>query len=133
VVFGVFDGLHAGHRALLRQARALGGRLVAVTTHDHVVSQLKGHPPRRPADARRAALEAEPEVNEAVLGDAQVGAWTVLERLRPDVIALGYDQQRLRADLERALVERGMAAAVEIRVMEPFAPDRYKSSLLDEE
>lgn len=66
-----------------------------------------------------------------MLDDAQVGAWTVLERLRPDVVALGYDQQLLRADLERALAERGMTDAVEIRVMDPFAPGRYKSSLLD--
>lgn len=131
MVFGVFDGIHAGHRALLRQARALGDRLVAVTTHDHVVRTLKGHAPHRPDALRLAALAAEPLVDEALLGDPEVGAWTVLAQHRPDVVALGYDQQAIRSDLERYLRERGLADAIAIEVMRPFEPERYKSSLLN--
>ena len=131
LVFGVFDGIHEGHRALFQQARTHGDRLVAVTTHDHVVRQLKGRPPVRPAEVRRAELAAEPDVDEAVLGDPEVGAWTVLDHQRPDVIALGYDQQAVRVDLERYLAEHDLADTVEIRVMQPFEPHRYKSSLLN--
>lgn len=130
MVFGVFDGIHPGHRSLFAQARALGDHLVAVTTHDHVVRRLKGHEPWRPAPERLAALRAEPLVDEAVLGDAEPGSWQVLERLRPDVVALGYDQQALEASLSSFLESHGLGSQVQVRVLEAHEPERWKSSLL---
>ena len=130
MVLGVFDGIHEGHRALFSQARHLGDRLVAVTTHDHVVQELKGRSPYHPANARLADLAAEPDVDEALLGDPEVGAWAVLERVRPDVIALGYDQQAVRVNLVRYLADHDLRD-IAIEIMEPHEPNRYKSSLLN--
>lgn len=35
MVFGVFDGLHPGHRAFLRQARKKGDKLIVVVARDN--------------------------------------------------------------------------------------------------
>jgi FAD synthetase len=45
IAFGVFDGLHEGHRHFLREARKLGGRLTVAVAHDEAVVMLKGRRP----------------------------------------------------------------------------------------
>ena len=47
-VFGVFDGIHAGHQDFLRQAREYGDELVVIVARDKSVTQLKGKPPDTP-------------------------------------------------------------------------------------
>ena len=45
MVFGVFDGLHEGHKYLLTEAAKLCDELVVVVTLDEAVATLKGHLP----------------------------------------------------------------------------------------
>lgn len=128
MVFGVFDGLHDGHRALLRQAKKYGGYLIAVAAPDAAVIGLKNHPPRHPLAERLAQLRQEPEVDEVSAGDLTPSGWEVVKRHRPQVIAVGYDQQALRQDLEKHREELGYAP--EIVILEPFEPENYHTSLL---
>jgi len=100
LAFGTFDGIHSGHRAFLREARGYGDHLTVVVAADSVVERLKGRRPKRTLSERAAAMRAEPGVDEVVDGDHEIGAWDVLERVRPDRIALGFDQELLRASLE---------------------------------
>jgi FAD synthetase len=100
MVFGVFDGVHDGHRALFVQARKHAPYLVAVVTQDHIVQWLKRRLPERPLTDRIDALKAERLVNEVAMGDAVLGAWAVLFAHRPSVIAVGYDQAGLRKNLK---------------------------------
>lgn len=118
LAFGTFDGLHAGHRAFLKQARSCGEHLTVVLPRDHIVRELKGREPRIRLEERIAALEALPAVDKAVGGDARTGSWRIVEELRPDVIALGWDQHRLRDSLERHLAAREHPP--ELRVMDHY-------------
>lgn len=126
MAFGVFDGLHEGHRAFLRAARTLGDRLLVAVAQDATVRLLKGHAPRFPLGERIAALAAEGLADEVVPGDEDIGAWEIVVRLRPAVIALGYDQEEQRKSLLRR-ADR-FPWHPEIRMLEAHEPERYKSS-----
>ena len=129
LVFGVFDGLHDGHRAMLEQARFCVDRLVVALPSDAVVERLKARPPSRSWDARADELRASGLVDEVVQGDETEGEYHILETVKPDVILLGYDQDELRKDLERFLSLR--TTHYVLRTLAPHHPERYKSSLLN--
>ncbi len=86
-VNGCFDCLHGGHVHFLRQARALGDRLVVGVNDDAGVRRLKG--PGRPVQTlvrRLAALLALSEVA-AVYAFAEDDPCELVRRLRPEVLA----------------------------------------------
>ncbi len=105
MVFGVFDGLHDGHKYLLKRARSLGDYLVVVVAQNHIVEEIKGHQPRLDLAERFAHLEAQDGVDQVLIGDEDHGTWEVVKANRPDVVAFGYDQQALKADLESHMGE----------------------------
>jgi FAD synthetase len=115
MVFGTFDGFHEGHRAFVRQARTCGDYLIAVVAHDLTVKQLKQTFPKMNLDQRCDSLRGGAGIDEVVAGDAELGVWKVLEEHRPDVVAIGYDQHRLKEALENHFTV--LDTAPEIRVM----------------
>jgi rfaE bifunctional protein nucleotidyltransferase chain/domain len=88
---GCFDLVHAGHVALLEQARALGDCLVVLLNSDGSVRRLKG--PSRPLQnaADRAALLSALSCVDAVVVFDEDTPEAALARLRPDVWAKGGD------------------------------------------
>ncbi len=128
MVFGTFDGLHEGHRAFLREARDHGDYLVAVVTPDHAVKSLKGREPRLDIHRRMEELRRE-DVDEVILGDADLNAWEVIDSRKPDVIALGYDQTELKKALEEHLEHQRRRP--EIVVLSPYRADKFHSSVLN--
>lgn len=130
LVFGVFDGLHDGHRAMLEQARFRVDRLVAVLPSDAVVERLKARPPSRSWDKRAEELRASGLIDEVVQGDDVDGEYRILDTVKPDVILLGYDQRELRKDLERYYTLHP-TPSVPLITLDPHQPERYKSSLLN--
>lgn len=129
VVFGAFDGLHDGHRAMLKEAHATVDRLIAILPSDAMVSTLKGRRPKYAWDQRKQALLQENLVEDVVVGDETLGEYHVLDEIAPDVVFLGYDQTDLQADLKRYQELR--PASYVLRTLTPHFPDRYKSSLLN--
>ena len=111
MVFGVFDGLHEGHKHFLKKALEQG-ELIVVVARDLVVQQLKNKTPKISENERMAAVRnflrpAKPwrsGVPEAtvVLGDEVQGSYEVVKTHQPDMICLGYDQHRLDEDLQRS-------------------------------
>jgi FAD synthetase len=129
MVFGVFDGVHDGHRQLLKQARNLGDYLVVVVAQNHIVEQLKGHQPRLDLAERFVHLEAEDGVDQVLIGDEEHGTWEVVKANKPEIIALGYDQQALKSDLESHLKE--FDPKPDIVVLDAYEPNDLHSSMLD--
>lgn len=129
LIFGSFDVLHDGHRAFLREAKALGDYLVVVVAPDSVIKDLKGHSPRCASAERIAALKNERIADEVVLGDAESNSWKILKKYKPDIIALGYDQEELKAALEEYF--ENLEKHPTIVVLTAFQPEKYKSSLLN--
>ena len=46
VIFGVFDGIHEGHLAFIKEAKKQGNNLVAIVARDEMVQKLKGKIPK---------------------------------------------------------------------------------------
>ncbi|MGD0645759.1 MAG: adenylyltransferase/cytidyltransferase family protein [Candidatus Bathyarchaeia archaeon] len=97
---GVFDLLHLGHVKFLEDAKKAGGenaKLVVVIARDITVEKAKGRKPIMSEDQRRRLVESLKVVDEAVLGYENLDIGEFIENVKPDVIALGYDQ----VDMER--------------------------------
>ena len=130
MVFGTFDMIHHGHEHLFAQARALSEHpyLIVSVARDCVAAHVKGAMPRNNESARLRTITDHFLVDEAVLGDAE-GYITHITALRPDIIALGYDQSGEYVEhLERDLANAGLTTRV-VR-LEAHRPDIYKTSTL---
>jgi FAD synthetase len=109
VAQGTFDLIHPGHVHYLREAAAMGDRLVVIVARESNVTHKPD--PICPAEQRREIVGALSPVDEAMLGDPE-DIFAPIERLEPSVIALGYDQHHDEAAIETALEDRGIDASV---------------------
>lgn len=93
VVFanGVFDLLHAGHVALLKEARSLGDVLVVGVNSDASTARLKGPSrPLQPQSDRMAVLDAVRYVDFVSVFEQDTPRELILA-IKPDVIVKGSD------------------------------------------
>lgn len=128
LVFGTFDVFHPGHRSFFRQAKKLGTELVVAVGRDNVVARLKKRAARNDEKHRLARVAAEPIVDRTILASRDPRRrYAFIRSLKPDVIALGYDQTHYTKNLETELKKRGIEAIV-VR-LRSFRPHLYKSSL----
>jgi FAD synthetase len=99
---GVFDLLHLGHVKFLEGAKKAGGenaKLVVIIARDSTVEKTKGRKPIMSEDQRRTLVESLKVVDEAVLGYENFEIGEVIENVKPDVIALGYDQEEMEQEV----------------------------------
>src|SRR5574343_540781 len=99
MVFGVFDGIHDGHRFFLNEAGFYGDDLVIVVTLDDTVKWLKDKSPVYTLGQRIKALEKEYPKAEVIPGDNRSNVWNVIKENKPDLIVLGYDQGKMEQAL----------------------------------
>ncbi len=106
---GTFDILHPGHIYFLTQARALGDELFVIVARDSNIN----HKPKPvvPEEQRLEMVNALGIVNKALLG-SEKDMFEPLKQIRPDIIALGYDQRFDAELLEKELAKRGLSANV---------------------
>jgi FAD synthetase len=126
---GVFDLLHLGHVKFLEEAKKAGGKnaeLLVIVARDSTVQKTKGRKPVMPENQRRALVEALRVVDEAVLGLENFDIGDVIERIKPDVIALGYDQADMEKRVREYVNKHGLGVKV-VRVGK-FAKDKLSSS-----
>lgn len=100
MIFGVFDGLHDGHRFLIEQAQKYGDQLIIVVTPDDTVKFMKDKIPHYPLMERIMMLEKEYPKAEVITGDSKKGMWTPIKKYQPQTIVLGYDQNALCSALK---------------------------------
>jgi len=126
---GVFDLLHLGHVKFLEEAKKAGGKnaeLIVIIARDSTVQQTKGRKPVMPENQRLALVESLKVVDEAVLGFEDFDIGNVIERVKPDVIALGYDQEDMEKQVCEYVNKRGLRVKV-VRVGK-FGEDELDSS-----
>jgi len=108
---GVFDLLHYGHIRFLEEAKRQGGpdsRLMVIIARDETVKRMKGKAPIIPEDQRRALVEALNVVDEALLGYEEMNLEAVMEKIKPDIIAVGHDQDDIERQTRRIVEEQGL-------------------------
>jgi FAD synthetase len=107
---GVFDLIHLGHLYFLQEAKKLGDELVVVVATDKTARNLK-HIPITPQDMRVKLVEELKPVDKAVLG-YEDDRYRIVKELKPDIIALGYDQQHDEQQIKSDLKKMGMDVKV---------------------
>jgi len=108
---GVFDLLHLGHVKFLEEAKKAGGRnaeLIVIVARDSTVEKRKGHKPIMPENQRRALVEALKVVDEAILGYEDFNMEKVIEKIKPDIIAIGHDQDGIEKAVKDYLEKSGL-------------------------
>ena len=128
LVGGVYDILHLGHLAVLAEAKTYGDILVVAVATDVTVETLKGRRPVFPEEDRRALVESLRPVDAAILGyeDVGMGYEQVIDEVKPNIIALGYDQDSV-ARMVTELVERKKLSIRVVRLSK-FDKEKYLSS-----
>ncbi|UCF45200.1 MAG: FAD synthase [Candidatus Bathyarchaeota archaeon] len=112
---GVFDLLHLGHVKFLEEAKKAGGKdaeLLVIIARDSTVEKNKGRKPIMPENQRRALVESLKVVDEAVLGFEDFDVDDVIKRIKPDVIALGYDQAGMEKRVQEYVNKHKLNTAV---------------------
>jgi FAD synthetase len=119
LAFGTFDIVHAGHAKYLEESRKLGGEdaeLIVIVARDSTVKSLRGREPIFPEDQRRYLVESLKPVDRAILGYEGGDRLKVVEELKPDIIALGYDEKPSEDFLKKELSKRDLQKTRVIRL-----------------
>lgn len=128
MAFGSFDVLHEGHKRYLGQAKSYGDHLIVVVARDSNILKFKGKPPRNNERFRLEQIKKIDIVDEAVLG-SENNIFDVLEKYKPEVICLGYDQKTAEESILKKELEKRKIKAEIVRA-KPYKEHIYKSSKL---
>jgi glycerol-3-phosphate cytidylyltransferase/FAD synthetase len=88
---GVFDIIHPGHIHTLDAAKALGDVLVVVVATDNTSEKMKKRKPLHTQEQRQELVNSLSMVDLCLVGQED-DIFKTVNRVRPQIIALGYDQ-----------------------------------------
>lgn len=88
---GVFDIIHPGHIYTLNAAKALGDILVVVVATDNTSEKMKKRRPLHTQEQRQELVNSLSMVDLCLVGQED-DIFKTVNRVRPQIIALGYDQ-----------------------------------------
>jgi len=140
---GTFDIIHPGHINLIKQAKSLGDFLVVVIGRDQNVFNAKGRKPyyneRQRLENLNALLNFKSETlnpkqsqnskfqtqnfYKIVLGDIE-DPYKIIKDEKPDIIALGYDQQNYVEGLKKWIHDTRYT--IQVTRLKPFKKDVCK-------
>jgi FAD synthetase len=126
---GVFDLLHLGHVRFLEEAKKAGGsnvELIVIVARDSTVEKRKGKKPIMPENQRRALVESLKVVDEAILGYEKFDIGKVIEKIKPDIIVVGYDQDGMEQTVKNYIEKRKLK--IKIVKIGKFEEDKLDSS-----
>ncbi len=127
LVFGTFDQIHPGHIHFLNEAKKLGNLTVSVASDESVISR-KINKPSNNTLARAKAVVALGIANKIITGDKSLYNWSVIKKINPDIIAIGYDQKELEKALKEAKKKFGFT--FQIKKISSKNPEKYHSSII---
>ena len=129
LVGGVFDLLHVGHIHTLKSAKLLGDVLIIVVATDSTVSKKKNRKIYHDEKSRLELVSSIKFVDKAIIGRKK-SIYDTVEFVRPDIIALGYDQIHDEIAMKKNCSDRGLNLDV-VRLSSPLP--ELKSSLIKSE
>lgn len=125
---GSFDILHCGHLVYLESAKKLGDYLVVIVARNSNIKKIKGREPVFDEETRREMVGSLKMVDKAVIGH-RGDIYKILKEIRPDIIALGYDQKVNIDLLKKKLNKFGLKTRI-VRIKKSIDGKRFKSSIV---
>ena len=126
---GGFEIIHYGHVYTIGKARELGDALVVSVARDSTIRKRKNREPLVGEEDRVKLLSSLRQVDAAILG-VEGDIYITLEKVRPDVVALGYDQYHMEDEVKSNAAKRGLKVEV-VRLDSPY-PDIKTRKVLKE-
>jgi len=126
---GTFDLLHLGHVRYLEEAKKAGGKnamLVVIVAKDKTVEKRKRKKPVIPEEQRRTLVESLKVVDKAILGYEAFDMNKVIDKIKPDVIAVGYDQNNIEERVRKTVEEKG--SGIQVVKIKRFGKTELNSS-----
>jgi len=124
---GAFEIIHPGHIDALAEARKLGNALVVVVATDESVERNKGRAPVTNQALRVGLVSSLRQVDLALPGN-KGSIYEILLKVRPDIVALGYDQRHSAEEIVREAARRGVS--VRAARLGTTLPDLKSSKIL---
>jgi FAD synthetase len=130
LVGGVFDVIHPGHIHTLKAAKRHGDVLIVVIARTSTATKIKQHRKiYHDEDLRKELVSSLAFVDLAIIG-SPVSLYDTVERVSPDIIALGYDQVHSEKEISQNCKNRNLAVSI-IRLNTPV-PGIKSSQIKDE-
>jgi FAD synthetase len=129
VATGAFDLLHYGHLKFLEESKKAGGKnskLIVVVARDKTVEERKGRKPILPENQRMALVESMKPVEKAILGRKDFNMSDIINKIKPDIITIGYDQEDVQKMVEKIIKEKRWK--IEILKIKKFGKSDLNSS-----
>jgi len=108
---GVFDIIHPGHIFYLQKAKELGDELFVVVANDKTVERRKRKPIMH-QDERALVVKALKPVDYVVVGKDSGDIFDTVKEIKPDIIAIGFDQSFDESELEQECKKLGLNVKV---------------------
>ena len=131
VVFigGGFELIHYGHVYTISKAKSLGDVLVVSVARDSTIRKRKKREPLVNEGDRVRLLSSLRDVDAAILG-VEGDIYVTLQKVNPDIVALGYDQYHMEDEIKGEAEKRGMKLKV-VRLDSPY-PNIKTTKILSE-
>lgn len=126
---GVFDIIHPGHIYTLNAAKTLGDVLVVVVATDNTSVRMKKRKPIHSQEQRQELVESLSMVDLCLVGQED-DMFKTVNRVRPQIIALGYDQVHQEKFIKDGCKRIELEASV-ARLQSPI-PDSSSSKIQKE-
>jgi FAD synthetase len=126
---GVFDLPHFAHVKYLEEAKKTGGPnavLIVIVARDSTVEKRRREKPIIPENQRVALVDSLKVVDKAILGYEDFNIEKVIEKVKPDVIALGYDRGDIEQTVKNYVRKKGLK--IEVVKIGKFGEDELDSS-----
>ena len=91
---------------MYKKAGGKKAELIVIVARNSTVEKRKGKKPVIPDDQRRSLVESLEVVDEAILGFEDFSISKVIEKIRPDVIAVGHDQDGIEREVRNAVTKK---------------------------
>ena len=126
---GVFDIIHPGHIHTLNSAKALGDVLIVVVATDKTAQKMKKRIPLHNQKLRRELVDSLLMVDLCVVGSEE-DIFKTVDLVRPEVIALGYDQ----VHQEKFIIDGCRKINLDVKVARLQSPiPEFSSSKIEKE
>lgn len=123
---GVFDIIHPGHIYTLNAAKSLGDVLVVVVATDNTAVKMKKRQPLHSQEQRQELVNSLSTVDLCLIGQED-DIFKTVNNVRPQIIALGYDQVHQEKFITDGCKKINLAAKV-ARLQSPI-PDSSSSKI----